>query len=103
MNPIRPSVSHSFTMCLRIENKPGRLASVLKAIAAQKGDPGAVDVVEADSRFKVRDLTVNARDAHAIVQAIKKLRGITIRHVTDRVFQLHAGGKIRIQNTVPVN
>jgi len=103
---VHSSVSYSFTMRLRIENKPGRLASVLKAIAAQKGDPGAVDVVEASPAFKVRDLTVSARDdahARAIVEAVRKLRGITIRNVSDRVFLLHLGGKICIQNKVPVN
>lgn len=106
MSQIHPSVSYSFTMRLRIENKPGRLASVLKAIAAQKGDPGAVDLVEADSRFKVRDLTVSARDdAHAgvIVESVQRLKGITIRNVSDRVFLMHLGGKIRIQNKVPVD
>ena len=106
MSQIHPSVSYSFTMRLRIENKPGRLASVLKAIATQEGDPGAVDVVEADRSFKVRDLTVSARDdAHAlaIVEAVRKLKGITVRNVSDRVFLMHLGGKIRIQNKVPVD
>lgn len=101
-----PSVSYSFTMRLRIESKPGRLASVLKAVATQEGDPGAVDVVEADRGFKVRDLTVSARDdAHArtIVEAVRKVEGVTICSVSDRVFLLHLGGKIRIQNKVPVN
>src|SRR4051812_26352690 len=106
MSQIQPSISYSFTMRLSIENKPGRLAAVLKAIAAHKGDPGAVDVVEASPNVKVRDLTVSARDdahASAIVEAVKKVKGITVRHVSDRVFLLHLGGKIRIQNKVPVN
>ena len=106
MSQIQPSVSYSFTMRLRIENRPGRLASVLKAIAAKKGDPGAVDMVESNPTFKVRDLTVSARDdAHAcaIVEAVRKLKGIEIRNVSDRVFLLHLGGKIRIQNKVPVD
>jgi malate dehydrogenase (oxaloacetate-decarboxylating) len=103
---VHPSVSYSFTMRLRIEKKPGMFAKVLATIAAQKGDPGAVDVVEASPTFKVRDLTVSARDdahAHAIVEAVRKIKGITVRHVSDRVFLLHLGGKIRIQNKVPVN
>jgi malate dehydrogenase (oxaloacetate-decarboxylating) len=103
---VHPSVSHSFTMRLSIENKPGRLASVLKAIAAHKGDPGAVDVVQSDHNFKVRDLTISARDdvhAQVIVEAIRKLKGISIRNVSDRVFLLHLGGKISIHNKVPVN
>jgi malate dehydrogenase (oxaloacetate-decarboxylating) len=93
-------------MRLHIENRPGRLATVLKAIAARKGDPGAVDVVEVNPRFKVRDLTVSARDdihAHAIVEAVRKLKGIAVRRVSDRVFLLHLGGKIRIQNKVALD
>jgi len=103
---IRPSVSYSFTMRLRIEKRPGMFVKVLAAIAAQKGDPGAVDVVEATPTFKVRDLTVSARDdahAHAIAEAVRKIRGVMVRHVSDRVFLLHLGGKIHIQNKVPVN
>ena len=70
-----------------------------------QGDPGAVDVVRADKDFKVRDLTVNARDdahAKAIVEAIKHIQGVTVVHISDRVFLLHLGGKIRIQNKVPL-
>jgi malate dehydrogenase (oxaloacetate-decarboxylating) len=105
MSRIMPSVSYQFTMRLRIHNRFGMLAKVLQTVAEQKGDPGAVDVVRADREFKVRDLTVNARDddhAKAIVGAIKKLKGITVVNVSDRVFLLHLGGKIRIQNKVPL-
>lgn len=106
MSEIQPSVSYSFTMRLYIKNKPGMLAKVLKEIAEQKGDPGAVDVVKVDGDYKVRDLTVSARDeAHSksIVKAIKKIDGIKVRNVSDRVFLLHLGGKIRIKNKVPVD
>ncbi|MEX0844820.1 MAG: NAD-dependent malic enzyme [Balneolaceae bacterium] len=106
MSDIRPSVSYSFTMRLYIENKPGMLAKVLNTIAEEKGDPGAVDVVKVEGDYKVRDLTVSARDekhSSAIVKAIKKIDGIQIRNVSDRVFLLHLGGKIRIQNKVPLD
>ncbi len=106
MSEIQPSVSYSFTMRLYIENKPGMLAKILDAIAAEKGDPGAVDVVKVEGNYKVRDLTVSARDAahsSAIVKAIKKIDGVKVRNVSDRVFLLHLGGKIRIENKVPVN
>lgn len=101
-----PSVSYSFTMRLEIENKPGRLAAVLKAVADKKGDPGAVDVVKADRNSKVRDITVSARDdghARAIADAVRKVKGVTVRNVSDRVFLLHLGGKISIQNKMPVD
>lgn len=106
MSEIEPSVSYSFTMRLYIENKPGMLAKVLEAIAEQKADPGAVDVVKVEGHYKVRDLTVSARDenhADAIVEAVKKIDGIKVHNVSDRVFLLHLGGKIRIKNKVPVD
>lgn len=106
MSEIQPSVSYSFTMRLYIENKPGMLAKVFNVIAEHKGDPGAVDVVKVEGNVKIRDLTVSARDeAHsrAIVQAVKKIDGVKVRNVSDRVFLLHLGGKIQIQNKVPVN
>lgn len=106
MSEIQPSVSYSFTMRLYIENKPGMLAKVLNAIAEQKGDPGAVDVVRVEGRYKVRDLTVSARDekhSRTIVEEVKKIDGIKVHNVSDRVFLLHLGGKIRIENKVPVN
>jgi len=106
MSEIHPTVSYSFTMRLYIENKPGMLAKVLNTIADMKGDPGAVDVVKVEGNFKVRDLTVSASDdvhAKKIVTEIKKIKGIQVRNVSDRVFLLHLGGKIRIQNKVPVD
>jgi malate dehydrogenase (oxaloacetate-decarboxylating) len=92
-------------MRLRIANNLGMFAKLLHVIARLQGDPGAVDVVRADRKFKVRDLTVNARDdehAHAIIEAVKRIRGITVINVSDRVFLMHLGGKIRIQNKIPL-
>ena len=105
MAQIAPSVSYSFTMRLRIANEYGMFAKLLEVIARQRGDPGAVDVVRADAQFKVRDLTVSARDdehAHAIIEAVKRLKGVTVVNVSDRVFLMHLGGKIRIQNKIPL-
>ncbi len=93
-------------MRLHIANRPGMLARVLRAIAEQKGDPGAVDVVQASREMKVRDLTVSARDddhCRVIVAAVKKIKGVTVHNVSDRVFLLHLGGKIQIQNKIPLN
>ncbi len=93
-------------MRLYIENKPGMLAKVLEAIGKEKGDPGAVDVVKVEGKYKVRDVTVSARDqsqSKNIVEAVKKIDGIKVRNVSDRVFLLHLGGKIRIENKVPVD
>ena len=101
-----PTASYSFTMRLRLENKFGMFAKILTVIAEHKGDPGAVDVVRVDRDFKVRDLTVHARDEEhekALIAAVKKLEGVTVTNVSDRVFLMHLGGKIRIQNKMPLS
>ena len=106
MANVTPSISYSFTMRLRIRNRLGMLARVLRTIAREKGDPGGIDLVRGDGDFRVRDVTVNARDdAHAaqIQRAVGKLRCVTVLHVSDRVFLLHLGGKIHIQNKVALN
>jgi malate dehydrogenase (oxaloacetate-decarboxylating) len=100
-----PTVSHSFTMRVRIANKPGMLAKLLKAIAELRGDPGAIDVVSSTREFKVRDITVNAHDdehAQSMIEAVRRIKGIEVINVSDRVFLMHLGGKIHIQNKVPL-
>ena len=75
------------------------------AIGEKGGDIGAVDIVRAGKGVMVRDFTVNASDeAHEkeIVDAVKRIDGVRVIHVTDRTFLLHVGGKIEIQNKVPV-
>ncbi|MGM0506533.1 MAG: NAD-dependent malic enzyme [Bacteroidota bacterium] len=106
MPDIQPSASYSFTMRLYIENKPGRLARVINVIADLEADPGAVDVVKVEGEYKVRDLTVSARGekhAQSIVEAVRKIDGVRVHNVSDRVFLMHLGGKIRIQNKMPVD
>jgi malate dehydrogenase (oxaloacetate-decarboxylating) len=92
-------------MRVRIVNKPGMLARLVNAIADLEGDPGAIDVVSASRDFKVRDISVAARDdahAEAIIARSRRLKGIEVIHVSDRVFLMHLGGKIHIQNKFPL-
>lgn len=106
MARLTTSVSYSFTVRLRIRNEPGMLAKVLQVIARLEGDPGGADVVQSNRAFKLRDLTINAHDekhAAAILKDIKKVKGVQIIHVLDRVFHLHQGGKIHIQSKVPLD
>ena len=100
-----PSVSHSFVMRLTYPNHIGMFAKLTQTIGRLGGDLGAVDIVNPDAKRMTRDVTVWARDeAHmeAIVQAIRKLKTVTVTNVSDQVFLLHLGGKIAIQNKVPL-
>jgi malate dehydrogenase (oxaloacetate-decarboxylating) len=100
------SISFTFTVRIQLENRIGKLAEVLSAIGGAGGDMGAVDIVRVEPKVMVRDLTIHARDeAHedTIVQTIRSVPGVTVVSVSDRVFLLHLGGKIQIQNKLSVN
>ncbi len=102
---LRPSISYSFTMRLTYPNIVGMFARIAQIIGEQGGDLGAVDIVSADTRSMTRDITIHARnEAHVeeIVSAITTNPEVKIMHFSDRVLLLHLGGKISIQNKVPV-
>ena len=100
-----PSVSYSFTVRLTYPNRIGAFAGVVNVIGRHGGDLGACDIVTADTRLMTRDVTVRARDVshqEQIVAALRRLPEVRITNVSDRVFLLHLGGKIAIQNKVPL-
>ena len=100
-----PSASFSATVRVRLDNKPGSFASLASAIGSAGGSLGAIDLVRVDPHFKIRDVTIDANDADhvdAIVDAIQKVAGVSVLHVSDRTFLLHLGGKIEITPKTPV-
>ncbi|MHB8510523.1 MAG: malic enzyme-like NAD(P)-binding protein, partial [Candidatus Dormibacteria bacterium] len=53
----------------------------------------------------IRDITIHARDslhAHEIVKALGSVDGAEVVEYSDRTFQLHAGGKIKVVPKVPL-
>jgi malate dehydrogenase (oxaloacetate-decarboxylating) len=102
---VNPSASYSLTVRCEIDNKPGMLGRLASLIGREGGDIGAIDIVRADRRVMVRDITINARDdAHgqAIVRSLRTLPGIRVVHVSDRTFLMHLGGKIEVQSRFPI-
>jgi len=96
-----PSASYSFTMRVRLPSVPGMFGLLAGTIGKAGGELGAIDLVSADRKFKVRDVTVSAADeAHAqrIIAAVQGLPQFEVRTVSDRTFLLHLGGKITVEN-----
>jgi malate dehydrogenase (oxaloacetate-decarboxylating) len=92
-------------MRLAYPNRVGTLARIVSAIGKDGGDIGAVDIVASDSKGMTRDITVRPRDAdhqEHIIARVRGLSGVKVINVSDRVFLLHLGGKIAIQNKVPL-
>jgi malate dehydrogenase (oxaloacetate-decarboxylating) len=104
-NPSAPSISYSFTMRLTYPNQVGMLARIVSTVGKEGGDIGAVDIVASDTKAMTRDITVRPRDAdhqEHIIAKVRRLPGVKVINVSDRVFLLHLGGKIAIQNKVPL-
>ena len=104
-NHAGPSASYTFTMRLNYPNSIGMFSRITTAIGRIAGDLGAVDIVSSDTRTMTRDVTVRARDedhVQQIVHAVCDVEKVSIIHVSDRVFLAHLGGKIGIQNKLPL-
>jgi malate dehydrogenase (oxaloacetate-decarboxylating) len=103
--PSHPSASFSTTIRVRLENHPGAFAALASAIGEAGGLLGAIDLVRVERETKVRDVTVQANDAHhaeEIVDAVRALDGVRVLHVSDRTFLLHLGGKIEVAAKSPL-
>ncbi len=99
------STGVSLILRIRLENVPGRFGEVASAIGAAGGNIGAIDIVRADRRSIVRDVTVQVRDAgegSRVVEAVRAVPGVEVINVSDRTFLLHLGGKIEVRPRVPV-
>jgi malate dehydrogenase (oxaloacetate-decarboxylating) len=100
-----PTASHSLTVRLQIQNKPGMLGRVTSAIGKAGGDIGAIDLVEVGKNTITRDLTFKARDERHGLQIVERLRGVggvSVVNVSDRTFLMHLGGKIEVKGKMPV-
>jgi malate dehydrogenase (oxaloacetate-decarboxylating) len=95
-------------MILRLSypNRVGMLARITAAIARARGDLRSVEMVESDGTKMVRDFTLAVGSEslqRAIVQALKRISGVTIVQISNRTLQLHRGGKIEVQNKFPLD
>jgi malate dehydrogenase (oxaloacetate-decarboxylating) len=100
-----PSASFSATLRVRLENHPGTFASLATAIAEAGGSLGAIDLVRVGRDHKIRDVTVlagNAEHLDRILDAVSRMPGIEVQHVSDRTFLLHLGGKLEVTSRVPL-
>ena len=103
-----PSPSSGLKMTVRVAlgNRPGVFARVATALAEEGANLGAVDMVTADAEQIVRDITFEVRDEAEGRRAVARLQAVPnvrLLPAPDRVFQVHQGGKIGIQNKLALN
>lgn len=105
MTDLTPSSSFSLAVQLELLNRAGALAKVTSAIASAGGSLGNITLIERNLQTVIRELQIDASSSeHAdkILEAIKSLEEVKILCVCDRTFELHKGGKIRIENRIQI-
>ncbi|MGK7935901.1 MAG: NAD-dependent malic enzyme [Xenococcaceae cyanobacterium] len=105
MVDLNPSASFSLKIQIEIPNRPGTLASVIKAIAEVGGSLGDIALLQQNLKFTQRELTVDASSsehAEKIIAAVQGLSDIKVISFSDRTFALHQGGKIKIESKLPL-
>ncbi|MBM4120460.1 MAG: NAD-dependent malic enzyme [Nitrospira sp.] len=93
------------TVRVALDDRPGVFAQVAAALAAEGANLGAVDMVTADGAQIVRDITFEVQNETQRSRATKRLQSlpnVRLLPAPESVFEVHEGGKIGIQNKVPV-
>ncbi len=99
------SPSYSFTMRIKAVNEPGMIGDITSVIGVAGGDIGGIDIVRAGKGNVVRDYTIDTADvthSQEIARAVDALDGAEIVSISDRTFLIHLGGKISVENKVPL-
>ena len=97
--------SYSITVRINSGTDPAVVGQLATAVSDAGGITTALDIVESRHDRLVIDITCSASNGdHAteVVDAIRAVPGVTVHKVSDRVFLIHLGGKIRVEPSVPL-
>ena len=103
--PRKLSPSYSIVLRLEFPDVPGFLGRVTTAIGKAGGTIDSVDNVRVGEEQRTRDISVNcasADHAEAVVKRVRTIPRLKVLDMSDRTFLLHRGGKIGIENRVPL-
>jgi malate dehydrogenase (oxaloacetate-decarboxylating) len=100
-----PSVSSSITVRLELPARSTAVSELTHAIEQAGAVVTALDVTASGlDRLQV-DVTCATRGGdhvEAVLTSLRALTGVDIGPVSDRVFLMHLGGKLRIESKVPI-
>src|SRR3978361_1993253 len=103
--PLPTSASYGITVRLYAEPSAAVVGMLATAVGAAGGLVTAIDVSESRAdriTVHVSGSAVNGDHATEIVDALRKVDGVTVHRVSDRTFLLHLGGKISVESKVPL-
>ncbi len=92
---------HSVTLRVSLDNLPGTLGRVTRAVEELGAEISSIDAVRAHRNLVVRDITAQVRDeihGDELSAAIDGLEGVALLSLIDEVVRAHLGGKITVSN-----
>ncbi|MBG6183156.1 malate dehydrogenase (oxaloacetate-decarboxylating) [Arthrobacter sp. CAN_A214] len=94
-----PSPGYSITLRVEAPSAFTTTAELAAAVGAAGASITALDVTESHHGFIVVDVTCNTTDAahgEQVRDALDKLDGVRVHHLSDRTFLMHLGGKLEV-------
>ncbi|WP_186579978.1 NAD-dependent malic enzyme [Aquibacillus kalidii] len=79
---------------------------IATSISNLSGDLVAIDVIKEGPQTTIRDITIrinNEAEQEQFVDAINSMNGVSVKHVSDRTFLVHLGGKIEVKSKLSIN
>lgn len=95
----------SRTLRCKNVNAPGVLGRLTTAVGEAGANIGNVSTVYLGHRYTIRDIDVMVTDRQhmqKVINAVLKLKDVSIVEVRDEVLAAHKNGKIRMMNNMPV-
>ena len=102
---LEQNVSNSLIIRMKLSESSDSLSQVLAMINKMGAFIGAIDIIKADGDIITRDITINTKNeehADTIIESLKTIAGVDIRHISDRTFLLHLGGKIEVNGKIQI-
>ena len=93
----RSSAGFSRTLRVKIENRPGNFAEIVKQVALLGGSLSQVDLIYSDFNYTIRQITINCKSESHGAQVLEKLGEIKAASILlwqDDTFEMHRGGKL---------
>jgi malate dehydrogenase (oxaloacetate-decarboxylating) len=102
---MKTSAIHSIIIRVRMQNDSETLSQLLSTIGDLGGQVGAIDITKVDDEMITRDITINTSGedhVHKITTALEASDAVELRHMSDRTFLLHLGGKIEVKSKIHI-
>lgn len=97
--------SHDTSVRVRLPHRPGQLARFADAVAEAGGLIGDIATHRIGEGDTIRDVTLETDDephTQRVLAAIRAIEGVEVLGTTDRVFEMHRGGKLHSTTRVSI-